>query len=69
MQALDYLLKPVSYKAFKEVMERALKQRVESSKKYIRVKIRNATIQSDEFRHLAEDFKVTLPEKFLFEKH
>ena len=27
------------------------------------------TIQPDEFRHLAEDFKVTLPEKFLFEKH
>ena len=27
------------------------------------------TIQPDEFRHLAEDFKVTLLEKFLFEKH
>ena len=26
------------------------------------------TIQPDEFRHLAEDFKVTLPEKFLYEK-
>ena len=26
------------------------------------------TIQPDDFRHLAVDFKVTLPEKFLFEK-
>ena len=26
------------------------------------------TIQPDEFRHLAKDFKVTLPEKFLYEK-
>ena len=26
------------------------------------------TIQPDEFRHLAVDFNVTLPEKFLFEK-
>jgi len=26
------------------------------------------TIQPDQFRHLAEDFKVTLPEKFLYEK-
>ncbi len=26
------------------------------------------TIQADEFRHLAKDFKVTLPEKFLYEK-
>lgn len=27
------------------------------------------TIQPDEFRHLAADFKVTLPERFLYEKH
>jgi len=27
------------------------------------------TIQPDDFRHLAKDFKVELPEKFLFEKH
>ncbi len=27
------------------------------------------TIQPDEFRHLANDFGVDLPEKFLFEKH
>ena len=27
------------------------------------------TIQPDEFRHLAKDFNVTLPEKFLYEKH
>ena len=27
------------------------------------------TIQPDEFRHLAKDFGVNLPEKFLFEKH
>lgn len=27
------------------------------------------TIQPDEFRHLAVDFKVTLPERFLYEKH
>ena len=27
------------------------------------------TIQPDEFRHLAVDFKVELPEKFLYEKH
>lgn len=26
------------------------------------------TIQPDDFRHLAEDFQVTLPERFLFEK-
>ncbi len=26
------------------------------------------TIQAEEFRHLAKDFKVTLPEKFLYEK-
>ncbi|MCD7857117.1 MAG: rhamnulose-1-phosphate aldolase, partial [Clostridiales bacterium] len=26
------------------------------------------TIQPDEFRHLAVDFGVTLPEKFLYEK-
>ena len=26
------------------------------------------TIQPDEFRHLAEDFHVTLPEEFLYEK-
>jgi DNA-binding LytR/AlgR family response regulator len=47
VQALDYLLKPVSYKAFEEVMGRALKERVESSRKYIRVKIRNATVKLD----------------------
>ena len=27
------------------------------------------TIQPDDFRHPARDFKVELPEKFLFEKH
>ena len=27
------------------------------------------TIQPDDFRNLARDFKVTLPERFLFEKH
>ena len=27
------------------------------------------TIQPDDFRHLAKDFKVELPEKFLYEKH
>ena len=27
------------------------------------------TIQPDDFRHLAKDFNVTLPEKFLYEKH
>ena len=27
------------------------------------------TILPDDFRHLAKDFKVELPEKFLFEKH
>ena len=47
VQALDYLLKPVSYKAFEEVVERALKQRVESSKKYIRVRIRGGTVKLD----------------------
>ena len=26
------------------------------------------TIQPDDFRHLAADFQVTLPERFLFEK-
>jgi rhamnulose-1-phosphate aldolase len=27
------------------------------------------TIQPDDFRHLAKDFGVSLPEKFLYEKH
>ena len=27
------------------------------------------TIQPDDFRHLAKDFNVTLPEQFLYEKH
>ena len=35
VQALDYLLKPVSYKAFDEVMERALGQRASNDRKYI----------------------------------
>jgi len=29
---------------------------------------KHQTIQPDEFRQLAKDFKVTLPEKFLYEK-
>ncbi len=47
VQALDYLLKPVSYNAFEEVMGRALRQRAESSKKFIRVRIRNGTVKLD----------------------
>ena len=47
VQALDYLLKPVQYKAFDEVMERALAQRSSNSKKYIRVKIRSGTVKLD----------------------
>ncbi len=47
VQALDYLLKPVTYSAFEDVMERALRQRVESSKKYIRVRIRSGTVKLD----------------------
>ena len=47
VQALDYLLKPVQYKAFDEVMKRALAQRSSNSKKYIRVKIRSGTVKLD----------------------
>ena len=47
VQALDYLLKPVSYKAFDEVMERALGQRASNDRKYIRVKIRSGTVKLD----------------------
>ena len=31
--------------------------------------VKRQTIQPDEFRHLAVDFGVTLPEKFLYEKN
>lgn len=47
VQAFDYLLKPVSYQAFEDVIERALKTRTENSKKYIRVRIRNGTVKLD----------------------
>ena len=50
VQALDYLLKPVSYKAFEEVMERALRNRLESSKKYIKVRVRSGTVKLDASR-------------------
>ena len=47
VQALDYILKPVSYSAFDEVMERALRARQDSGGKYIKVKVRSGTVKLD----------------------
>lgn len=47
VQALDYILKPVSYSSFDEVMERALKMRRESGSRYIKVRVRSGTVKLD----------------------
>ena len=47
VQALDYILKPVSYSAFDDVMERTLRSRQESGTRYIRVKVRSGTVKLD----------------------
>ncbi len=47
VQALDYILKPVSYSSFDEVMERALRVRQESGGRYIKVKVRSGTVKLD----------------------
>ena len=47
VQALDYILKPVSYNSFDDVMERALRVRQESGGRYIKVKVRSGTVKLD----------------------
>jgi len=47
VQALDYILKPVSYSSFDDVMERAFRARRDSGGKFIKVKVRSGTVKLD----------------------